>query len=120
MKIEPSGVVMNGICDIQTSRCSATRPAPITAIWYFPNREQVNVCRTCLKEMIRSGQWELQDINIGTKDQLRLVVEVLPEYAQKIHKHLLTYDRNKIFSKTTDRPNMIKDVKMVSIAKGRL
>ena len=31
-KVEPSGVVMKGVCSIQTSRCTATQEGPITAV----------------------------------------------------------------------------------------
>ena len=44
-KVEPSGVVLKGICSIQTDRCTAKKEGPITAVWGPPGRTQINVCR---------------------------------------------------------------------------
>jgi hypothetical protein len=60
MKVEPSGVVMIGICTIQTENCSAKNIAPITAVWATPGRTQINVCRECLEEKIKRGEWEVE------------------------------------------------------------
>ncbi len=38
MKVEPSGVIFSGVCQIQTEKCVAT---PITAVWAPPRRTQV-------------------------------------------------------------------------------
>jgi len=109
MKIEPSGVIFTGICDIQTSRCLAKQPAPITAVWATPGRLQINVCRPCLEEQIRAGEWEIPGTRIpmradiavySTDRKLQLVVEVkkrsrakLPstDWAWQIHRNLLTH-----------------------------
>jgi hypothetical protein len=57
-KIEPSGVIFTGLCDIQTARCVAREiPNPVTAVWSLPGRRQINVCRPCLDEMILKGEW---------------------------------------------------------------
>lgn len=58
MKIEPSGIVMTGICTVQTPKCKAQEPAPITAVWGSPGRRQIDVCGACLAEMLTTGQWE--------------------------------------------------------------
>lgn len=85
MKIEPSGVILKGICSIQTNKCVATQPAPITAVWTLPGRVQINVCRPCLEEQVRSGEWEIPgariprraDVAVFSPDRkLQLVVEV--------------------------------------------
>ena len=60
MKIEPTGVVMVGVCQVQTSRCMARTPAPITAVWIPPGRRQMDVCRACLEEQIRTEKWEVE------------------------------------------------------------
>lgn len=60
MKVEPSGVVMMGQCTIQTEVCTAREVAAITAVWSTPGRTQINVCRACLDEMIRRGEWEVE------------------------------------------------------------
>ena len=59
-KVEPSGVVMKGVYSIQTSRCTATQEGPITAVWGPPGQTQINVCRMCLEEKIRLGEWEVR------------------------------------------------------------
>lgn len=63
-RIEPTGVIFAGICDIQTDRCVARQTAPITAVWAHPGRTQVNVCRECLEEMVRKGEWKIEGARI--------------------------------------------------------
>lgn len=58
MNIEPSGVLLVGECDIQTEECTAKVPAPITAVWSSPARRQINVCSSCMEEMVRRGEWQ--------------------------------------------------------------
>jgi hypothetical protein len=109
MKVEPSGVVLTDICTIQTERCVAKQPAAITAVWTLPGRVQVNVCRPCLEEQVRSGEWEIEgakvekraDIAVYSPDKrLQLIVEIkkklgeqteLREWAKRIHRNLLMH-----------------------------
>jgi len=109
MRVEPSGVVMMGICDIQTPKCSAKELAAITAVWTTPSRSQINVCRECLEEMIRSGQWEIPNARISrhidvaaidSNNRLLLAIEVkrrplydrhIDHHAIKIHRNLLSH-----------------------------
>jgi hypothetical protein len=60
MKIEPSGVLVVGLCEVQTEKCTAKVPAPITAVWALPARRQINVCSSCLEEMVRNGEWQIE------------------------------------------------------------
>ena len=60
MKVEPSGVVLTGVCSIQTDRCTAREAGPITSVWGPPGRTQINVCRACLEEKIRTGEWQVE------------------------------------------------------------
>ncbi len=60
MKVEPSGVVLVDECSVQTDVCTARTPRPITAVWALPGRRQINVCRACLDEMIRKGDWKVE------------------------------------------------------------
>jgi hypothetical protein len=59
-KVDPSGIVLNGIYSIQTDRCTAKKEGPITAVWGPLGRTQINVCRACLEEKTRIGEWEVQ------------------------------------------------------------
>jgi hypothetical protein len=59
-KVEPSGVVLKGICSIQTARCTAKKEGPITAVLGPPGRTQINVCRACPEEKIRISDWEVE------------------------------------------------------------
>jgi hypothetical protein len=109
MRVEPSGVVFVGICDVQTDRCVARQPSPVTAVWETPGRMQVNVCRPCIEEKVRLGEWEIQGAKI-TKEvdvavyspgrHLQLVVEVKRasgsrkpsvKWATQIHRNLLVH-----------------------------
>lgn len=86
MKIEPSGIVKIGVCDLQLPGCLALTPAPVMAIWMAPGRVvAATACRFCLSEMVRLGEWENPgahlkrrfDIAVYDKDErLRLVVDV--------------------------------------------
>jgi len=109
MKVEPSGVVFDGICSIQSDKCVARELAPITAVWQYPGRNQINVCRPCLEEQVRSGEWEVEgarvekrvDVAVFSPDQkVQLVVEVkrspgdkkeLKEWAIRIRRNLLSH-----------------------------
>lgn len=110
MRIEPSGVVMIGECEIQTPFCTALEPAPITAVWGSPSRRQINVCRRCLEEMVRLGEWENPGARISRVfdlavydaiGNLQLIVEIkkrpyevatdLKDWATRIHRNLLTH-----------------------------
>lgn len=106
MRVEPSGVIFTDICAVQTNRCVARHAAPITAVWAVPGRLQINVCRPCLEEQVRSGEWEIQgaritrraDVAVFSSDRkLQLVVEVkkssrakppLKRWAIEIHRNL--------------------------------
>ncbi len=66
-KIEPSGVVLVGVCAVQTERCTAKQPKPITAVWGSPGRTQINVCDSCLKEKMRLGEWDVEGARIQPK-----------------------------------------------------
>ena len=108
MKIEPTGIVLVAACDIQTEKCIARQPAPITAVWTLPGRVQVNVCRPCLEEQVRSGKWEIQgarierraDVAVYSQDKkLQMVVEVkkkprvgnLRKWATTVRRNLLAH-----------------------------
>ena len=40
-KVEPSGVVMHGVCDIQTEYCTAKAGGATTTVWGTPGRTQI-------------------------------------------------------------------------------
>ena len=64
VRVESSGVVMTGECDIQTDYCTAKTPGPILAVWVLPDHRQINVCRSCLEEKMRMGEWEVEGARI--------------------------------------------------------
>lgn len=110
MRIEPSGVIMIGVCEIQTPFCTALTPSPISAVWGSPGRRQIDVCRRCLEEMVRLGEWEnpgariqrIYDIAVYDREErLQLVVEVkkhpyalatrMEDWATRIRRNLLLH-----------------------------
>ncbi|SOD03483.1 hypothetical protein SAMN05216486_11418 [bacterium JGI 053] len=110
MRIEPSGVVLTGVCEVQTAVCQALKPAAITAVWAVPARTQINVCRACLEEKVRDGEWEIPGARIQQRadaavysadGELMLVVEVKSNppagreaatlWAEKIHRNLIVH-----------------------------
>lgn len=65
VRVEPSHVVMWGICEVQTDVCSAKDGGAVTAVWIFPGRSQVNVCNDCYEKKKETGEWivtELRDM----------------------------------------------------------
>jgi hypothetical protein len=110
MRIEPSGAVFIGECDIQSSRCTAKSPAPVSAVFSSPHRRQINVCRACLDYMVANGEWELDHSKIAeTSDYIvsdergcpLLVAEVKTPppheqanpslWAMRVHRNLLVH-----------------------------
>jgi hypothetical protein len=109
MIVEPTGIVLVDACTIQTEKCVARHPAPITVVWTLPGRVQVNVCRPCLEEQVRLGEWEIRgakierraDVAVYSPDnRLQLVVEVkktprtqanLKEWATKVRRNLMAH-----------------------------
>ncbi|WP_420126407.1 hypothetical protein [Longimicrobium sp.] len=73
MKVQPTGIIFVAECDIQSDRCTARTSSPITAVWTTPGREQVNVCRACLEEMVRAGEWEITGARVSPRADLALV-----------------------------------------------
>ena len=65
MKVEPTGIVFVATCSIQTPRCTAIQPQPITAVWGTP-RVQIDVCRACLEEKMRLGEWQVEGARVRT------------------------------------------------------
>ncbi len=51
---------MFGVCSVQTERCVAKEPAPITAVWTLPAVTQINVCGACLDEQVRTDAWTIE------------------------------------------------------------
>ena len=109
MRVEPTGIVLVDICTIQTEKCVAREQAPITAVWTLPGRVQVNVCRPCLEEQVRLGEWEIRGAKIESRadvavyspdNKLQLVVEVkkrpraqanLKDWATKVRRNLVAH-----------------------------
>lgn len=73
MRVEPTGIIFVAECEIQSERCTARTPNPITAVRTLPAREQVNVCRACFEEMVRAGEWEVTGARIEPRADLALL-----------------------------------------------
>ena len=111
MRIRTTGVVFIGECELQFENiCTAQVPKPITAVFVSQETKQVNVCRACLEEMVRSGQWEISGARINPKANIvvydnfrrpQLVLEVkkapvelgtdLTDWASRVHRNLLAH-----------------------------
>ncbi len=88
MNVEPTGVVFYDTCQIQTDKCVGAEGNFITAVLVPPSMEQVSVCRSCLNEMVRGGQWSISgawvdrmvkhwDIRVySPENELSIVVDV--------------------------------------------
>jgi len=85
MQIEPTGVIFSGRCEVQSEHCIARDSGALTAVWQLPARKQINVCRACLENEIRAGEWSISGARIpphadvavvGRDGALVLLVEV--------------------------------------------
>jgi len=117
MKVEPSGIVTIGECDLRLPGCLGLTPAPAMAIWTAPGHEvAATVCRSCLDEMVRLGEWEIPgaklkrrfDIAVYDKDErLQLVVDVknysykhegdVEQWATRIRRNLVRHSAVPIY-----------------------
>ena len=66
-RVEPSGVVMRGVCSVQTERCVARAGGALTAVWGPPGRTQINACRACIDEKLRRGEWQIAGVRPRTQ-----------------------------------------------------
>ena len=64
MEVEPSGITMIGECEIKTEKCVARTPVPVTLVW-TPERKQINVCRACLEEQVRTKKWHVEGARVA-------------------------------------------------------
>lgn len=79
MKIEPSGVFMIGVCDIGTDLCSARENSAITAVHRTIGGSQINVCKPCLDEMVRSGKWEIKGAKVSGMKRIIDLAAIRPD-----------------------------------------
>ena len=71
--VEPSGIILNDICDVKTDKCIARdQPGSITAVWSLPGRTQINVCRSCIDEMVRRGEWKVEGARIKRRADIAI------------------------------------------------
>lgn len=62
IEVEATGVVFSGYCNVDTELCTTKEfSGALTAVWSPPGRIQVNVCGSCLNEMIRQGMWKVKE-----------------------------------------------------------
>lgn len=109
MRVEPTGNVSIGVCQVRTPACRAIEPGPLTSVHPVPSRGEVHVCRPCLEEQVRDGVWEIPGARIRTHFDVavddafgrpRLIVEVKAHRsaaggwngrATAIHRNLLVH-----------------------------
>jgi hypothetical protein len=108
MKVEPTGVVIEGKCEIQSDVCQARVSGPVTILWTLPQRSQVSVCQPCLEEQVRAGEWEIAGAKVkprldaavyDSSGRIRLAVEVksrppltdIERWARKLHRNLIIH-----------------------------
>lgn len=65
MRIEVTDRIFDGQCEVQTEVCYAREAGPVGTV--STPRGELTVCGACLKEMARSGAWEIP----GTRPQPR-------------------------------------------------
>lgn len=105
-----TGITMLGECSIKGQRCVALEPAPITVVFEHPRRVQVNVCRNCLEDQIRAGNWRVESARVQPRADVAIyrkngllgcVVEVRQnplkskdpgsDWARKLHRNLIAH-----------------------------
>ena len=111
MNVRTSGVAFTGECELQLPGCTAAgHKSPITAVFPESKGRQVNVCRTCLQSMVRSGDWEVPGARVSQyadiavfddKQRLQVVIETqkaptelgesIDDWAYRVHHNMLAY-----------------------------
>jgi hypothetical protein len=102
---------MRGECELQLDGCTAVESGVITAVMAEHGHKQRNVCRSCLEEMVKSGEWEVQGArvsrtaDVAVLDQYRfplVFVDVrkrpdtmssdgVERWARRIHRNLINH-----------------------------
>lgn len=76
ISVEPSGIIMKGICSVQFPVCTAKKEnSLITAVWAPPGRTQVDVCNSCLQEKIKIGDWEVKNSRLFSRADIVVISE---------------------------------------------
>jgi hypothetical protein len=58
-KIELSGAVTMGLCEVKSPVCvAAQQPQAVYIVWEMPDAKQVVVCGACMTAMFKSGSWQ--------------------------------------------------------------
>lgn len=107
MRIETTGMVLTGTCDVRTELCRARVSAPLTAV-RTPRGKRVHVCRPCLEDMVREGQWEIPGARVAPRHDVavldrhghpRLLIDArspaasvdAEEWARRVHRNLVLH-----------------------------
>jgi hypothetical protein len=80
-RVEPSGVIFRGSCDVQTERCISREWGALTAVWGPPGQTQIDVCGACLEEKLRTGEWEIEGAMLRERAGHVAVVSAQPQQA---------------------------------------
>lgn len=93
MRVETTGIILEGQCDIRTRKCSAKNIGVINIIWLNPGRQQTSVCSDCLEEKVRMGDWSLKHAKINSRADLAIYskfgdLEVVIEVKKNINKEI--------------------------------
>ncbi|HHG3603293.1 TPA: hypothetical protein ACPVZ0_004704 [Vibrio parahaemolyticus] len=71
MRVIPTGAIFHGFCQVQSEYCNARDGGVVTAVQSVETYQQVNVCKTCLDNQIRTRQWNIEGASVpGMKYQL--------------------------------------------------
>ena len=81
MIVEPTGVVMKGLCEIGLNGCTAKEEAPVTAVWTKPGRTQTNVCPYCLTVKMEEGEWttKANTLSMRIQEKLPIIIDLSTE-----------------------------------------
>ncbi|HEY3782080.1 MAG TPA: hypothetical protein VGL56_13430 [Fimbriimonadaceae bacterium] len=73
MLVKSLGAVVTTECELKLDGCTAVAPGPVVVVKEVFTGLQHNVCRNCLEEMIRSGDWEMQNTSIQFRSDFAVI-----------------------------------------------
>jgi hypothetical protein len=73
MRIKTTGEVFTAVCDVQAEWCRARTPAPVTAVLTPFPQARVSVCRPCLEDMVRNGEWEIPGARVAPEHDVAVL-----------------------------------------------
>lgn len=79
MKVVPTGAVFYAVCNIKSENCKAKEGGAVTTVLLADSYEQVNTCKVCLNQKLRSGEWNVEGSRVSNMREVLDLAVVDPQ-----------------------------------------